>query len=164
MSLKDTIKADMMTAFKAKDSVTRGALTMLLSVIQNRELEKRAKLMKAGATSEADVAEKSQLTDEEVMDAIGSELKKRKDSITQYASAGRPELAAGEQAEADVLMRYMPEQMSEDDVKKIIAEAITSTGAAGAKDIGKVMGAVAPKTKGRFDGSRVNALVKEALG
>jgi hypothetical protein len=164
MSLKDTIKTDMMTAFKAKDSVTRGALTMLLSVIQNRELEKRAKLMKGGVATEADVAAQSQLTDEEVVDAIGSEVKKRKDSVAQFQAAARPELAASEQAEADVLMRYMPEQMSEDDVKKLIADTIVATGAAGAKDIGKVMGAVAPKTKGRFDGGRVNALVKEALG
>lgn len=164
MSLKDTIKDDMKTAFKAGDTVTRSTLTMLLSVIQNRELEKRAKLMKAGAITEAEVAEKSLLSDAEVTDAIMSELKKRKDAVAQYESAGRPELAAGESAEAAILMKYMPEQLSEDAVKALIAEAIASTGAAGVGDMGKVMGAVTPKTKGKFDGARVNELVREALG
>lgn len=164
MSLKETIKNDMKTAFKAGDTVTRGTLSLLLSVIQNRELEKRAKLMKAGATSEAEVAEKSQLTDEEVTDAITSEVKKRRDSVAQYASAGRAELAAAEKAEIDVLMRYMPEQMSEEAVVALVTEAIAATGATSAKDIGKVMGQVAPKTKGKFDSTRVNELVKQALG
>ncbi|MEK7638313.1 MAG: GatB/YqeY domain-containing protein [Patescibacteria group bacterium] len=168
--LKDTIKEDMKTAFKAGDTVTRGTLTMLLSVIQNRELEKRAKLMKSGAVAEVEVAEKSQLTDEEVVEAISTEIKKRKDAAAQYEAAGRTELSAGETTEAAILMKYMPEQMSEDAVKALIAQAIAETGAAGltgkagAKDMGRVMGAVAPKTKGKFDGSRLNALVKEALG
>jgi uncharacterized protein YqeY len=163
MSLKDTIKEDMKTAFKAGDTVTRGTLTMLLSVIQNRELDKRAKLMKAGAATEADVAAQSLLTDEEVTDAIGTEIKKRKDAASQYEAAGRAELSASETAEAGILMKYMPEQLTEDAVKALIAQAIADTKAAGPKDMGKVMGAVAPKTKGKFDGSRLNALVKEAL-
>jgi uncharacterized protein len=162
--LKDKIKEDMKAAFKAGDTATRGTLSFLLSVIQNRELEKRTKLMKAGTTVEAEVADKSQLTDEEVIDAVSSEIKKRKDSIAQYETAGRAELAASEKTELEVLMRYMPAQMSEDEVKKIIAEAVSASGAAGPKDIGKVMGQVAPKTKGKFDGARVNELVKQALG
>ncbi len=163
MSLKDTIKEDMKTAFKAGDTVTRGTLTMLLSVIQNRELEKRAKLMKAGATAEAEVATQSLLSDEETIEAISSEIKKRRDAAQQYEAAARPELATSEKAEAEILMKYMPEQLTEDVVKALIAEAIASTGAAGAKDMGRVMGAVAPKTKGKFDGGRVSELVKEAL-
>lgn len=150
--LKDTIKEDMKTAFKAGDTVTRGTLTMLLSVIQNRELDKRAK------------GKEPVLTDEEVIEAVGTEIKKRKDAAVQFEAAGRTELSSAETAEAAILMKYMPEQMSEDAVKQLIVQAITETGAAGAKDMGRVMGAVAPKTKGRFDGSRLNALVKEALG
>lgn len=149
--LKDTIKEDMKTAFKAGDTVTRGTLTMLLSIIQNREIEKRAR---TGG---------SELADEEVVAAVSTEIKKRKDAATQYEAAGRAELSAAETAEAAILMKYMPEQMSEDAVKALIAQAITETGAAGGKDVGRVMGAVAPKTKGKFDGSRLNALVKEAL-
>ena len=143
----------MKTAFKAGDQARRGTLSLLLSVIQNRELEKRAKLG----------ADKSELTDEEVLEAVGSELKKRRDAVAQYEAAGRAETAAAERAEIDVLYKYLPEQMSEDEVRAIITEAIAATGA-GPKDMGKVMGAVAPKIKGRFDGGRANALVKEALG
>lgn len=164
MSLKATIKDDMKAAFKAGDQVTRGALTMLLAVIQNRELEKRTRLMKAGVVTEADVATQSELTDEEVIDVVSSELKKRRESITTFTEAGRPELAAAEQAEATVFAKYMPEQLSEDVVKQLIAEAITATGAVGPKDLGKVMSAVTPKTKGRFDGAQVSALVRAALG
>jgi uncharacterized protein len=151
MSLKDTIKEDMKTAFKAGDTATKGTLTMLLATIQSRELDKRAK------------GKEPVLTDEEVIEAISSEIKKRKDSAAQYTAGGRPELAESETAEAAILMKYMPEQLSEDAVKALIAEAIASTGAASVKDLGKVMGAVSPKTKGRFDGARVNQLVKEAL-
>ena len=152
MTLKDTIKDDMKTAFKAGDSATRGVLTMLLSVIQNREIEKRAK------TEEPD------LTDEELIAALGTEIKRRKEAAATYEQGGRPELATTELAEATVLAKYMPEQMSEDDVKKLIADAIASTGATSAKDTGKIMSQVAPKTKGRFEGSRLNELVKQALG
>ena len=152
MSLKDTIKEDMKTAFKAGDTTTRGTLSLLLSVVQNRELEKRAK---SGET---------ELTDDEVISAISSELKKRKDAIGQYEAAGRPELAASEKAEADILMKYMPEQLTEDAVKALIAEAIASTGAASAKEMGKVMGQITPKIKGKFDGGRASELVKAALG
>lgn len=164
MTLKDTIKEDMKAAFKSGDQATRGTLSLLLSVIQSRELEKRARLMKAGATTEAQVAEKSALTDEEVVEAVTSELKKRRDSITTYEAGGRPELAAAERAEAEVLSRYLPEQLSESDVEKLIADAIAATGAVGPREMGKVMGAVTPKTKGRFDGTRVSELVKRALG
>lgn len=150
--LKDRIKDDMKAAFKAGDQATRGTLSLLLSVIQNREIEKRT----TGGEPE--------LTDEEVISAISSEIKKRKDAVAQYTAAGRTDTAAGEQAEMEILMRYMPEQMSEDEVKKLITDAIAATGAATAKDLGKVMGTVTPKTKGRFDGARISVLVKEALG
>ncbi len=163
MSLKDTIKEDMKVAFKAGDTVTRSTLVMLLSVIQNRELEKRARIMKAGVVSEADVAAQAVLTDEETMEAVMSEIKKRRDAVVQYEAAGRPELAAAEKAESETLTKYLPEQLTEDAVRALITEAIASTGAAGIKDMGRVMGAVAPKTKGKFDGTRVNELVKEAL-
>ena len=163
MSLKDTLKEDMKVAFKAGDTLTRSTLTMVLSVVQNRELEKRAKLMKAGATSEADVVAQSALTDEETLEAVSSEIKKRRDAATQYEAAGEPERAAAEQAEAQTLLKYLPEQLTEEAVKALIAEAIASTGAAGSKDKGRVMAVVAPKTKGKFDGARVNQLVTEAL-
>lgn len=164
MTLKDKLKDDMKAAFKGGDQATRATLSFMLSVIQNRELEKRAKLMKAGASTEAEVGEKSQLTDEEVIDALGTEIKKRRESIAAYQAAGRPELAASEQQELDTLVRYMPEQLSDETVAQLIKDAIAATGAAGPKDMGKVMGALAPKTKGRVDNTKVSALVKAALG
>lgn len=163
MTLKETLKDDMKTAFKAGDQVTRGTISLLLSLVQNRELEKRSRLMKEGMTSEAEVAAASVLTDEEVMDALMTELKKRRESIATYQAAGRPELAQSEQAELDVLMRYMPEQMSEEAVRELIVQAIATTGATTVKDMGTVMGELAPKIKGRFDGARASQLVRESL-
>jgi uncharacterized protein len=164
MTLKDKIKDDMKAAFKAGDSETRTTLSLVLSVIQNRELEKRAKLIKAGAATEADVAAKAELTDEEVIEALGTEVKKRRESVATYTQGGRPELAAGEQAEIAVLSRYLPEQLSEAEVQKLVADAITATGATSVKELGKVMAAVTGKTKGRFDGAKVSQMVKTALG
>src|SRR5512141_2434974 len=103
MSLKEKIKEDMKAAFKAGDTVTRSTLTMVLAAVQSRELDKRAKLVKSGQATEAEVAEKAALTDEEVMEAIMSEIKKRKDSAAQYEAGGRPELAESEKAEVAVL-------------------------------------------------------------
>jgi uncharacterized protein YqeY len=163
MTLKETLKEDMKAAFKAGDQVTRGTISLLLSLVQNRELEKRSRLMKEGMTSEADVAAASVLTDDEVMDALMTEIKKRRESMSTYEAAGRPELAASEQGELAVLMRYMPEQITEDAVRALIGEAIASTGAKTVKDIGTVMGTLAPKIKGRFDGARASQLVRESL-
>jgi uncharacterized protein YqeY len=151
MTLKERIKDDMKTAFKAGDAATRGTLGMLLSVIQNREIEKRAKSGEA------------ELTDDEVVAALGTEIKKRREAAAQYEAAGRADSAQAELAEAAVMQRYLPEQLSEDDVKKLIADAVASSGAAGPKDMGKVMGAISARIKGRFDGARASALVKEAL-
>src|SRR3989344_1024603 len=164
MTLKDRIKDDMKTAMKAGDSVARSTLTMLLSVIQNRELEKRSRLMKAGATKEEDVAMQSLLSDDEIISAISSEVKKRADSISVYQQAGRTELAAQEEAEQKILSKYMPEQRSEEDVRKIVADVIAKTGASGAKNMGAVMGAVSSQTKGRFPGARLQEIVKSVLG
>jgi len=152
MGLKEQIKDDMKAAFKAGDQAVRGTLGMLLAVIQNREIEKRAK----GAGEE--------LTDEEVIAAVSTEIKRRREAAAQYEAAGQTDAATAEKAEAAIMQKYLPEQLSEEEVKKLIAEAVASTGAAGPKDMGKVMGAISGKLKGRFDGARASALVKEALG
>lgn len=152
----------MKAAMKAGDSATKTTISMLLAAIQNRELEKRGRLSKSDMpTSELDAA--SALTDEEVVQVLGTEIKKRKESITTYEAAGRAELAAGEKQELAVLAKYLPEQMGEDQVRELIRQAVGQTGAASPKDMGKVMAAIAPKTKGRFDGARLAELVKQAL-
>lgn len=161
--LKEKLKEDLKAALKAGESQKRLVVGMILSVIKNRELEKRGKLAKSGV-ADADLEAQSALTDEEALEAVSSEIKKRKEAIQTFVVGGRPELAENEKQELAILMAYMPEQMSEDEVKKLIAQAIADTGAAGPKEMGKVMGQLSPKIKGRFDGGRASALVKEALG
>ncbi len=94
---------------------------------------------------------------------IQKQAKQRKDSITQYNDGGRPELAEKEEKELKLLEVYLPAQMSEEDIKVLVQEAITSTNATSAADIGKVMGALMPKVKGKADGNLVNKIVRESL-
>ncbi|MEK7589268.1 MAG: GatB/YqeY domain-containing protein [Patescibacteria group bacterium] len=157
--LKERLLSDVKEALKAGDSKKRTVLNSLLSAIKNRELEKRSKLSKAGATNDLENA--SLINDEEAIEVISSEIKKRREAIETYAQAGRPELAAQEQEELAVLIQYMPEQISDDairaEVKKVIAEMGLPAQA------GKVIGAVMPKVKGRADGQAVSRIVKEEL-
>jgi len=162
--LKEKLQADIKEALKAGNSQKRTLLGMVMSSVKNREFDKRAKVSKTtGETDAAKLDEAAKLNDEEVLETIASEIKKRKDSVEQFEKGGRPELAAQEKQEIDILMTYMPEQMSEESVREEIKKAIASTGAAGPKDMGKVMGMVSPKIKGKFDGSRASAIVKEEL-
>ncbi len=162
--LKEKIQADVKEALKAGNSQKRTLLGMVMAAVKNREFDKRAKVSKTtGETDAAKLDEAAKLNDEEVLETIGSEIKKRKDSVEQFIAGGRPELAESEKQEIDILMGYMPEQMSEESVRDEIKQAIASTGAAGPKDMGKVMGAVSAKIKGKFDGSRASAMVKEEL-
>lgn len=159
--LKETIQADVKAALKAGDAKKRTVLSSLLSAMKNRELEKRSKLSKAG--TEGDLETASMITDEEAIEVISSEIKKRKESIETYTAAGRPELAADEQAELALLMQYMPEQISEDAIRAEVKNAIEQVHPQGIKDMGKVIGAVMPKVKGRADGQLVSKIVKEEL-
>jgi len=161
MSLKEQIQVDVKEALKAHDSNKRVVLGSLLSAMKNRELEKRSKLSKAGTTG--DLAAGSQLTDEEALEVVGSEIKKRKESIETYAKGGRPELAASEKSELNLLMQYLPEQLSEDEVRTYVKSAISEVNPQGIKDMGKVIGAVMPHVKGKTDGQTVSRIVKEEL-
>lgn len=160
--LKETIREDLKAAMKAGESEAKSTIAMLLSSIKNRELEKRGALAKEGV-ADSDLEEQSELTDEEIIQVVTTELKKRRESITTYEDAGRTELAEGEKREAETLTKYLPEQMDEQAVAALIKEAIEQTGASSPADMGKVMGPVSQKTKGRFDGKRLSELVREAL-
>lgn len=160
MSLKEKINQDFKDAFKAKEGKKVSVLRMLNAAIKNREVEKRTKLSKSETS---DLEKESQLTDEEVLAVISSEAKRRKDSIAQFEQGGRPELAAAEQKELKILEAYLPEQMGEEEVRKLIKEAITESGAMSAADIGKVMKVLMPRVKGKADGGMVNKIVKEEL-
>jgi len=163
MTLKEKINQDFKEAFKAKEELRVSVLRMLNSAIKNKEMEKRTKLVKSGASDEAVLVKESQLLDEEVLEVIGTEAKRRKDSIKQFQDGDRPEMAAQEEAELKILSAYLPEQMGEEEIRKIVQEAIKESGAAGVQEIGKVMKVSMPRIKGKADGNLVNQIVREEL-
>ena len=150
--LKDRLQSDLTTAIKARDEVTAATIRMVLTAITNEEVSgKQAR----------------QLTDDDVLTVLGREGKKRRESAEAYDAADRPELADRERAELEVIARYLPKQMSEDEVRSIVDAAVaevSATGASGGQAMGAVMKLVQPQVKGRADGGRVAALVKSALG
>lgn len=147
MSLKEQIQNDLTEAMKAKDETKTSTLRMLKAEIMKYEV--------SGADKEA--------TDEVVTSIIQKQVKQRKDSEEQFRNGGREEMADKEAKEAEILQTYLPEQMSEDEIRAIIEEGIASTGASGKGDMGKVMGAIMPKLKGKADGKLVNQIVMEKL-
>ncbi|TWD81015.1 hypothetical protein FB561_2118 [Kribbella amoyensis] len=148
--LKQRLHDDMTAALKARDEIRKSTLRMALTAVTKAEV--------AGK-------EARELTDAEVLDVLTSEAKKRRESVVAYREAGRAELADKEQAEADVLAEYLPEQLSADEIAALVTETIAATGAAelGPRGIGKVMGALQPKVKGKADGGAVSAEVKRQL-
>jgi hypothetical protein len=152
--LKEQIKTDTTEAQKTGNEFVLGTLRMLLAGIISREKEKRYKLK---------LEKDAELTDEEVIETISTEIKKRKDAIVLYQQGNRPELAEKEKNEIEVLKKYLPEQLSADKLKKLVAESIAKTGAKEMRDMGKVMADLNPKIKGKADGGEVSKIVKELL-
>ena len=146
MSLKARITEDMKAALKAKDARRLGAVRLALAAVKQREIDDR-----------------KELSDAEVIGVVEKMIKQRRDSIAQYTAGGRKDLADQEQFEIDVLAAYLPQQASAAEVEAVIAEAIASTGAKGAADMGKVMGQVKAKLAGRADMGQVSARVKAKL-
>ena len=161
MSLKEKIQTDIKKAMQQKDDLQVSVLRMLMAAVFNKEKEKRAKLSKTEEFEKLD--ELSQLTDEETIEVISSENKKRKDSIEQYEKGNRQDLADKEKKEMEILMDYLPEQMSEEEIRKIVKEKIEELGASTPQDIGKVMGALMPQLKGKAEGTMVNKIIQEEL-
>jgi len=153
MSLKDKIQGDLKASLKARDQVRSLTLRMLLAAMVNKEKEA---LRQAQGKDE-------ELSDEEMQAVVASEAKKRRESMDAFEKGGRPELAEKEKAELEVLLFYLPEQFTEEEIRALVKEAIQAVGASGAKDIGKVMGELAPKVKGKADGAMVSKIVKESL-
>ena len=142
----DKLNADVKEAMKAKRSDEVTTLRMILSELKNKRIEKG-----------------DELSDDEVIDALSSMKKKRQDSVTAYTDAGRAELADKEKAEIELIDRYLPEQISEEELERIVSETIAEVGASSPKEMGKVMSALMPKVKGRAEGSQVSGLVKKKL-
>ncbi len=159
--LREKIDQDFKKALKARNETQISVLRMLLAAIKNRELEKRTKLSKSEPAEKLE--ELSKLADEEIISVVSSEIKKRKEAAEQYRQGGRNELAAKEENEIKDLSVYMPEQLGEGKIRKLVKEAIAKVGAATAQDLGKVMGALMPQVKGKADGNLVNRIVKEEL-
>jgi len=144
--LKEKLNEDLKVALKTGNSQKRLVLSLVVSAIKNKEIEKRR-----------------ELSDDEVVDVIVSEVKKRKESIESYEKAGREELAQKERDELNVLMEYLPEQMSENEIRTEAGKAILEIGATDIKQMGKVLGVLMPKLKGKADGQMVSRIVKEEL-
>jgi uncharacterized protein YqeY len=162
--LKQQIQNSTKEAMKAGDQFLVGTLRMLSASIITKEKDKRYKISKEkpNATEEALIKE-SELTDEQIMEVITSEIKKRRDAIALYIQGNRPELADREKKEIEILIKYLPEQLSGDELKKLVAESIKKTGAKEMKDMGKIMADLMPKVKGKADNSEISKIVKELL-
>lgn len=160
-NLSQKLTEDMKVAMKSGDSQTLSTIKLLISAIHNKEIEKRTKLSRQMSDAK-ELEEKSLLTDEEITEVILSEIKKHKDSIAAYEST-RPDLANKEKKELEILKKYAPKELSEEEIKIIVKAKIAETGASSAKDLGKVMGRVIQETKGRADGALVKKIVEEEL-
>ncbi|MBQ7667823.1 MAG: GatB/YqeY domain-containing protein [Clostridia bacterium] len=147
MTLKETLMDEMKNAMKEKDEMKKNTVTMVRAAIKQYEVDNRV-----------------ELDDNGVIDIIAKEVKKRKDALPEYEKSGRTDLIDGLNLEINYLMKYLPEQLSADELKKIVTDTIAETGATSMKDMGKVMAAVTAKTKGRADGKTISSLVKEMLG
>lgn len=150
-ALKDQLRSDLTTSMKARDQLRSSVLRMTLTAISNAEVSG---------------TEAKELSDDEVLTIVGSEVKKRRESAEAFGQAGRQELADKELAEAEILTDYLPEQMSDDQIAATVKAAIEQTNAAGEgmKAMGKVMGVVSQQTKGKADGAAVAAEVRRQLG
>ncbi|EPY08866.1 aspartyl-tRNA amidotransferase [Paenibacillus sp. E194] len=146
MDLSQRLNEDMKQAMKSQDKFKLSTIRMVRSAIKNVEIDERRTL-----------------NDDEVLEILGREIKQRKDALHEFEKAGRGDLADGVRAEIDILTPYLPAQLSEEEIKVIVQETIQETGASSKADMGKVMGALMPKVKGRADGKLVNSVVQQCL-
>jgi uncharacterized protein YqeY len=161
--LKDRINEDFKTAFKQKEVTRLSVLKMLKAAILNKEKDKEYQFNKQGKPFDAAGGGGAALTDEEILEVIASEVKKLRDALALFIQGGRTDLADKTKEEIEILLQYLPEQLNEDEIKKLVAEAIADAGATTIKDMGKVMAVLMPKVKGRADNAMVGRFVKEAL-
>jgi uncharacterized protein YqeY len=146
--LKDRLQADLTTAMKARDELRSATLRMVLTAVKTEEV--------SGKTAR-------ELDDAEVVTVLGREAKKRREAAEAFADGGRPERADRERAEEEVIAAYLPAQLSDGELRDLVATAISETGAAGPQAMGQVMKSVTPRTTGRADGGRVAAEVRRQL-
>lgn len=146
MSLKETLMDDLKAAMKDKDVIRKNTVQMIRSAILQFEKDNKA-----------------ELDDNGIIDVIAKELKRRRDVLPEYEKSGREDLIADINREIEILLAYLPKQLSKEELEVIVSEAIAEVGATSMKDMGKIMAAVMPKTKGRADGKMINEIVKAKL-
>jgi uncharacterized protein len=142
----EQIQEDTKTAMKARNTEEATALRMLTSALKNKQIDLRR-----------------ELTDEDVIDALATEAKKRREAADAYRGGGRDELADKEEREVVLVERYLPTQLSDEEAGQLVDDAIAKTGAESKRDMGKVMGIVMPQIKGRYDGTRLKDIVLSKL-
>ena len=146
MPLRDQLTEEMKTAMKAKDEITLATVRQIRSVVKNREIEK-----------------KCELDDQGICEVIASLVKQRRESIRMFAEAGRDDLVQKEERELQVLLGFLPEQLTREEIVSLVDRIVIESGAQGAKDMGRVMKLVTPHTAGRADGKLVSEVVKDRL-
>ncbi|MNW29462.1 hypothetical protein SAMN04488542_102117 [Fontibacillus panacisegetis] len=146
MNLSERLNEDMKQAMKSQDKFKLSTIRMIRATIKNLEIDL-----------------KRTLNDNEVLDILSREIKQRKDALQEFEKAGREDLASNAKAEAEIIAGYLPEQLTEEEIKVIVQQTIQETGASSKADIGKVMSALMPKVKGRADGKLVNQAVQQQL-
>ncbi|RAV21764.1 GatB/YqeY domain-containing protein [Paenibacillus contaminans] len=146
MSLNERLNEDMKQAMKSQDKFRLSVIRMIRSAIKNVEIDQR-----------------KTLDDSEVLDILSREIKQRRDSLLEFEKAGRDDLAVTVKQEIDVIAVYLPQQLTEEEVKEIVQQTISEVGASSKADMGKVMSALMPKVKGRADGKLVNQVVQQSL-
>ena len=149
MGLKEKLQSDLTESIRAREETKAGTIRMVLAAITTEEVSgKQART----------------LSDAEIITVLSREAKKRREAIDAYAAANRPDLVSKEKSESEVIAAYLPEQLSDHEIEKLIKEAISETGASGPAAMGQVMKLLQPKIAGRADGGKVSGLVKKALG
>lgn len=146
MSLKEKLQEDLKSSMKNKDTIRKSVVTLVKAAIKQIEVDQRV-----------------ELDDAAVMDIISKQLKQRTDSLAEFEKAGREDLIDETKSEIQVLKEYLPQQLSEEELEKIVIETIAEVGATSMKDMGKIMAIIKPKTVGRADGRKINELVKKNL-
>jgi len=147
MNIKERLRLDMKDSLKAGDKLRLSTIRMMLSEMGNAEIAKR-----------------DELSEEEMLTVVTREGKRRKEAIEEYQKAGRQDLVDKESLEYSVIESYLPRQLEEAEIRRIIEEAVEETGASSQGDLGKVMSAVMPQLKGKVDGRKVNLMAREMLG
>lgn len=146
MSLKEKLQEDLKSSMKNKDTIKKSVVTLIRAAIKQHEVDNRV-----------------ELADDAIIDIISKQLKQRKDSLAEFEKANRDDLIEETKSEIQVLEGYLPQQLSEEELEKIVIETIAEVGATSMKDMGKIMATIKPKTAGRADGRKINELVKKNL-